>query len=108
MYSQNKAFRRQNCSLHRQCCRLYSKITSARPLISKDKGLIVGKMVEISFGAYDDEEATDSHGPPNLYIVQYLLTYLYLGVSSVILETESVSKYFRQSERRRSKTDDGI
>ena len=42
-------------------------------MISKDKGLIVGKMVEISFGAYDDEEATDSHGPPNLYIY---LTYL--------------------------------
>ena len=61
--------------VRRQCCRLYSKITSARPLISKDKGLIVGKMVEISFGAYDDEEATDSHGPPNLYMVQYLLTY---------------------------------
>ena len=45
--------------VHRQCCRLYSKITLARPLISKDKGLIVGKMVETSFvGAYDDEEAT--------------------------------------------------
>ena len=93
--------------VHRQCCRLYSKITSARPLIGKDKGLIVGKMVETSFGTYDDEEATDSHGPPNC---TYLPTYLpaYLGVSSVILETESVSKYFRQSERRRSKTDDGI
>ena len=46
-------------------------------------------MVETSFGTYDDEEATDSHGPPNC---TYLPTYLpaYLGVSSVILETESV------------------
>ena len=94
--------------VHRQCCRLYSKITSARPLIGKDKGLIVGKMVEISFGAYDDEEATDSHGPPNCTYLPTYCTAAYLGVSSVILETESVSKYFRQSERRRSKTDDGI
>ena len=34
--------------------------------------------------------------------------WVYLGVSSVIFGTESVSKYFRQSQRPKCKTDNGI